>query len=223
MKGFDLLAPVYDAMENLLAGGKLKQCRQAHLPRLYGRRHALLAGEGHGRFLADLLRSNVDIQITYLDSSAEMLRIARERLTKESLPLHQVTFLHRDILDWEPEHTYDLVVTQFFLDCFPPPQLAQVVTILAKAACPQAWWLVCDFQIPPSGPARWRAQAIHWLMYRFFRTFTKLPAAALTQPAKFLEQQGFTSIERRESEWGLLYSQLWLLRADAVENPATSP
>ncbi len=209
MRSFDLLAPFYDGMEGLLAGEKLKRCRQAHLDQLSTVRKALLVGEGHGRFLTDLLKSNAEVEITYVDASEGMLSIAHQRLARQSLPLSRVSFQHSDVLTWEPDQSYDFIATQFFLDCFTKEQLGEIVERLARAATPKGLWLVCDFQIPPTGPARWRAQAIHWLMYRFFRVFTKLPASHLTPPGPFLKSQGFIPVSRSEFDWGLLYSQLW--------------
>jgi len=209
--GFDLLARHYDWMETILAGEKLQRCRTALLATLPPCENVLLAGEGHGRFLVEVLTRQPGALITCVDSSAEMLEVARIRLCRCGLPSDRVTFLHHDLIDWEPPAaTFDLIVTNFFLDCFPAQQLDGLIARIARAARPPAVWLVADFQIPPHGPLRRiRARIIHWLMYRFFRLTTHLPADSLTPPAPFLQRSGFTRRQHFDYEWGLLYAEAW--------------
>ncbi|MGN6556040.1 MAG: class I SAM-dependent methyltransferase, partial [Verrucomicrobiota bacterium] len=74
---------------------------------------------------------------------------------------------------------------------------------------PNASWLLADFQAPASGLARFRARLILKSMYAFFRVVTRLPANRLTPPEEFLRSHGFKLLEHRESDWGLLRSDLW--------------
>ena len=115
----------------------------------------------------------------------------------------------RDALAWQPDQAYDAIVTCFFLDCFTPDALAAVVGHLGACATENAVWLVSDFNVPSRGLARWRARAVHALMYAFFRIVTKLPARRLTPPDAELERQGFVLAGRHETEWGLLRADVW--------------
>ena len=219
---FDRLAPHYRWMEWVLAGGKLQRCRTAFLDRVEGTRNALIAGEGNGRFLAEWRRKQPWARATVVDASARMLGAARTRLERQAIESERVQFVHADLRDGAPEGgPFDLIVTHFFLDCFPPGTLRELVERLARAAAPEAAWLIADFQVPAGGPARWRARAIHALMCGFFRLATRLPARCLTPPDAFLKDQGFELQERRTSEWGLLHTDLWKLRsvAEAASEP----
>ena len=209
--GCDLLAPHYHGMEAVLAGEKLQRGRIAHLDKLPPCENALLAGEGHGRFLVELRKSQPATRITCVDSRAGMLDVARTRLRRSGLPADRVTFLHHDLLDWNPPASaFDLIITNFFLDCFTAEQLGELIARLARAARPGAVWLVADFQIPPPGSLRHiRARIIHWLMYRFFRLATRRPAAALTPPDPFLERNGFILRHRCEFDCGRLSAEVW--------------
>ena len=70
----------------------------------------------------------------------------------------------------------DATAWRFRLDCYAllsrlfqcPTNVRRLVANLAEAAKPDAEWLLADFQIPPSGLCRYRAQLIHILMYAFF-------------------------------------------------------
>jgi len=210
---FDLLAPVYQRMEILLAGGKLQRCRSAHLKDIPVPRTILMAGEGHGRGLVECLRQFPEARITCIDSSQGMIAQARANLRRHGLNAGAVEFIHADILAWEPPAgAFDLIVTHFFLDCFRPDQLEVLVPMLARAGSPRAHWLLADFQVARAGWWRPRSRAILWAMYRFFRVTTRLSARELTPPDPFLLDAGFEPHLRIESEWGLLKSECWRKR-----------
>ncbi len=202
---FDRLAPHYDWLEALTAGGRLQRARTAWLGELAGCRRILSAGEGHGRFAAACAARFPAAEITCVEASPRML----DRARKKTSPTTNIRWLCGDLLAWAPDGKYDAVVTCFFLDCFPPEKLAAVVAKLAACATADAVWLVVDFSLPPQGLARWRAQAVHSLMYAFFRRAVALPARRLTPPDPLLQAHGFRLAARREAEWGLLHADLW--------------
>jgi ubiquinone/menaquinone biosynthesis C-methylase UbiE len=207
---FDLLAPHYRWMEFVLAGGKLQRCRTAFFDKIGPAQNVLILGEGNGRFLVELRPKLPSATFTILDASPKMLEQARKRVLRAGLDPAGIRFLHQDILDWEPEPaSADLIVTHFFLDCFSEAQLDTIISRVARAAAPQAVWLLADFAVPASGFPRLRARAIHALMYAFFRLATRLPARALSSPAHFLERKGFVLQEQMTYEWGLLHSDFW--------------
>lgn len=193
-------------MESLTAGGQLQTARTIWLDRLAGRDRILSVGEGHGRFAEACVARFPRIQLDCVDSSPLMIARARARLGTASDMAH---WHCADVLAWTPRQKYDAIVTCFFLDCFPPEQLAAVVTTLAECATHDAIWLMVDFAIPSRGVRRWRAQAVHALMYAFFRCTTALPARHLTPPAPFLRAEGFLPQCRREFNLGLIAAELW--------------
>jgi ubiquinone/menaquinone biosynthesis C-methylase UbiE len=208
--GFDLLAPVYPAMERVLAGPRLQRCRIAWLDELTGARRMLVAGVGHGPALALVLRRHPELHVTCVDSSARMLAVARQRARRAGLDLRRLEFVHASLPEWQPPPgAFDAIATHFFLDCFSPAQLGAVVTTLTRAATPDARWIVSDFTVPRRGPSRWRALAVHRLMYLFFRVTTRLAAHHVTPPDDVLAAHGFQLRHRQTHEWGLLHADLW--------------
>jgi ubiquinone/menaquinone biosynthesis C-methylase UbiE len=207
---FDGLAPHYRWMERVLAGAKLQRCRVAFLDSIPEPRHALLVGEGNGRFLVELLRAFPKARCLCVDSSAEMLKRARAAVAAAELGAERIQFLQADLLEWTPPaREFDLMASHFVLDCFRLEQLEGVVERLASGAAPGAHWLLSDFREPPSGPAKWRARLILQAMYLFFRWAAGLPAVRLTPPDLLLARSGFVLRDRRIFEWGLLHSDLW--------------
>lgn len=207
---FDHIAPHYGWIEMLCAGSLLQRCRTAFLGEMQSPRHALIVGEGNGHFLVSFLRAHPETQVTCVEASAVMLRLAQARLAASGLDARGVEFLHTEILAWvRPRRRFDLLVTHFFFDCFHADQLAAIIARLAAAAVPGARWLIADFREPPSGFEKWRARFIIQSLYFFFRCVARLSVTRLTPPDALLAQHGFVLRERRTLDWGLLHSDLW--------------
>ena len=202
----DRLAPHYDWMEAWLAGERLQRARTAWLDELRGRQRILSVGEGHGRFAAACVARFPEAELTCMDASAAMLARAQRRLVSATAC---VRWQHGDLPAMEPAGPFDAIVTCFFLDCFPSGTLADVIERHARCTAPDALWLVADFSLPRRGPARWRAQAVHFLMYAFFRRVVGLPARRLAPPDGWLRANGFQLVARREFDWGLLRADWW--------------
>lgn len=203
--GFDGLAPFYRAMEFLTAGGKLQRSRVAFLDEIPDPAYVLLAGEGHGRFLPECVRRFPQASIVVVDSSAAMLEIAQRRTTSE-----RVEFVLADLLEWEaPAEKFDLIVTNFFLDCFPPDELAEVVAKLSELAARKSYWLLADFQVAEGKAAGLRSRVILAMLYTFFRVVCGLKARSLVAPDAEILKAGFSRHRRMTSEWGLLKSEWW--------------
>jgi len=207
---FDRLAPHYHWMEKIFAGGLMQRCRTTFLPSTKNCRNALLAGEGTGKFLVELLRSNPRIQITCVEQCEGMIKQTRQRLTLERLDDSQVKFQQLDVFDWTPpKKKYDLVVTHFFLDCFRAEQLQKLIPRLAGSATDNAIWLLADFRVPERGWRRWRAKVILVILYAAFKVTTSLSANWLTPPDNYLTVNGFKLVERRQVNFGFAHTDLW--------------
>ncbi len=158
---FDRIAPFYRALEFLAAGAKLQHCRLEFLSEIPAPSRVLLAGEGHGRVLPECERRFPQAEIVVLDASRRMLEIAGSKTLSG-----RVSLVHADVLHWDAPHgTFDLIVTNFFLDCFTAEELVVVVGKFGLAAMPHATWLLADFEQAPGGPARWRTRAILKMLY----------------------------------------------------------
>jgi ubiquinone/menaquinone biosynthesis C-methylase UbiE len=210
---FDTLAPHYLWMEWVLAGEKLQRCRTAFLEEIPVPKNVLLLGEGHGRCLAECVRLFPRAKILCVDSSQKMLEQSRRQIERQTVDFRNVGFMRADVLEgkniWTAE-PYDLVVTNFFLDCFRPEQIENIISKISSAMTAEANWLLADFQMAGEGFKKLRSKMILWLMYRFFRAATRLPARQWTSPDVFMERAGFELHRRVEREWALLHADWWI-------------
>ena len=202
---FDRVSPHYRWLETLVFGDQLQQARIAFVRQIGQPRRALVAGEGNGRFLAQLLRAHPALRVDCVDTSARMIELARAKVEKE-----RVQFICADICETPlREDFYDLVVTHFFLDCFAEATLRRVIEKLGRAATHHAIWLIADFCEPARGLRRLRARILIAAMYFFFRATAGIEARELVDFAPLLRAEGFALTNEFFSPNEMIRSQLW--------------
>jgi SAM-dependent methyltransferase len=209
---FDLIARPYRWLEYLTLGKALENCRNHYLPQLLDRRHALVLGDGDGRFLAQLLAYNPQLHADAVDISATMLQLLRQRSEATTPNVAVRLRTHHANAITVPlrgsEGSYDLIVTHFFLDCLTEPELNTLITRIAPTLAPGALWLISDFRIP-AGPMRLPAKLLIRSLYLAFRLLTGLRATRLPDHTAPLTQAGLTRISHQHRLAGLLTTELW--------------
>jgi SAM-dependent methyltransferase len=206
---FDPIARPYRWLEYLTFGPTLARCRNHFLPQLTDRRpaHALVLGDGDGRFLARLLAANPNLHADAVDISPAMLRLLTRR-AHAAYAAARLRTHHADALTFTPDGPYDLIVTHFFLDCLTQPELTTLITRLTPHLAPDALWLVSDFRIPdgvPHVPARIFVRALYFA----FRLLTGLRTTRLPDHTSALRAVGFAPIHEHHFLAGLLTTQIW--------------
>jgi ubiquinone/menaquinone biosynthesis C-methylase UbiE len=192
-------------MEYGAFGGALMRRRVAFLPEVSDARRVFVVGDGDGRFLVRLVEQNREASIDYLDLSARMLELARSRVASS-----KVNFKQGDVLTAPlPQAPFDLIVTNFLLDCFDHEDVQRVVQRLASVSKVGTRWLIAEFRERPGGLRMVWTRAWLALLYTFFRWTTGLQVRRLVDHRPFLQACGF-QLSRTESDWfGLLVSELW--------------
>ena len=208
---FDLVAPHYCWLEKIAFGNALQRARTCWIDTIARPKRTLILGEGDGRFLCELVRVHPKIDVTCVDASEAMLQLARARFRRtHPESFSRVHFIREDILKWSPRKSYDLLVTHFFLDCFPGRELQAVIAKLAGAAEPGAVWLIADFAIPRKRFARAHARVWLRMMYTFFRATAGIAAKELVDPIPYLEGYGFTRASENLSRGKMLRSDVYV-------------
>ena len=204
---FDRLAPLYATLEAVSFGGSLQWCRTALLADVADAQRALVLGEGDGRYLAAFLAANPVAKVTVIDGSAAMVALARRRAgaAADRVTWHVADARHFD----PPGPPYDLIVTNFFLDCFDAGELAALVAKLAGQLAPGGRWVVGDFRVPPGRLRGLLARGALTGMYAFFKLTTRLPAGRLVDPDPLLRAAGMTPVRERSRLGGFLAATLW--------------
>lgn len=207
---FDKLAPWYLFLETISFGNQLQQCRISQLAELKEIKNVLILGDGNGRFLESLLKTNTNAKIESLDISKTMIGLANARITLLPNSSH-VVFIHSDVFDWDfPKGKYDLVVTNFFLDCFNYSELTKLIGNISLSLKPEGKLIYGDFNVPNSIFKKTLASLLLFGMYLFFRIFTRISANSLYDPTSLLIENKFILKNEKYYLWSFLKSQLWI-------------
>jgi ubiquinone/menaquinone biosynthesis C-methylase UbiE len=200
----DPIARWYRYAEYLTLGKALEKRRREYLSRMATAKHALLLGDGDGRFTAEFASANRSAKIDSIDLSKNMLALAARRLEALPFPTPAVRLLRADALTVPLEGPYDLIVTHFFLDCFSDSQIPELVERISSAATPDAQWIVSEFQTPNLA-----AGFIVKLLYLAFRLLTGSRVQRLPAYAKVLAAHGFQRFAGKTALGGLIISEFW--------------
>lgn len=205
------IAGYYETLEHLSFGSHLERSRFAFLSEVRAARRAIVCGGGDGRFLARLLQANPLVQVDFVDLSERMIQLARKRVASLGSAFQgRVRFYQGDIATFEPSpRDYDLIVTNFFLDCFTETELAEVVSRLASWGAPEARWIISDFREAKGLAGRIWTGAIICGLYAAFRITTGLRVSSLPNYVAALHGQGLQLCWEEKTLGGLLYSSLW--------------
>jgi ubiquinone/menaquinone biosynthesis C-methylase UbiE len=215
----DALAPYYRALEYASFGKALEARRFAFLPQLTSARSAILGGDGDGRFVEALLRTNSRVRIDFVDISARMIRMARLRVHRMGEDCAgRVRFFAEDIRQFTPPSAaYDLVATHFFLDCFSQQEIGGVVQSMAKWMAPNAKWVLSDFSERSRGLSRvWTCGVVRTL-YAAFRLTTHSRVTRLPDIDRALTAANLVEEARQTALGGLLFSAIWSRKSASVE------
>jgi SAM-dependent methyltransferase len=199
-------------MEWFSFGPLLHRCRCAFAGELKTARRALVLGDGDGRFTAELLRVNPEVQIDAVDASPAMLRALIRRAGADAVRVRTIV---ADIRGWKPEgwERFDLVVSHFFLDCLTTDELEALASSVRRALKEDASWVVSDFAVPEGWAGRLAGRLLIGFLYRVFGVLTGLRIRRLPDHAAALRSAGFGLVERREMLSGLLFSEVWISKS----------
>ena len=207
---FDKLAPWYLFLEKLSFGNYLQKCRTSQTDKLTNAKNVLILGEGNGRFRESFLETNKHANIDSLDISKKMIGLAKNRISLIQNG-YKVNFINADVFKWEfPQNKYDVIVANFFLDCFTIPELKNLTAKITLSLIPKGKLLYGDFNVPSSFIKKIPIKFLLGMMYLFFRIFTRISAQSLNDPSLLLIQNGF-KLENEHYQLGsFLKSQLWV-------------
>jgi len=179
---------------------------------------ALFLGDGDGRLLRQFVQSQPGCQVTTVDQSNRMLQRQSDCL-EEFDSQDTIRYLQSDARDlWLEPKSYDLLVTAFFVDCFPESQLEDVLPRWLQAIRSGGYFYFVDFSRPTAGWRRFRAECYLDVMHRFFRLFTGLENRTLVDFDSILERLPISLVASKSHSYGLISSRLYKL--DAESRPA---
>jgi cyclopropane fatty-acyl-phospholipid synthase-like methyltransferase len=208
---FDRIARAYRWLEYLSFGLLLERCRSEYLQDLKSAKHALVLGDGDGRFTARLLAENSNVLVDAVDSSQAMLSLLWQRACRQNAQA-RVTLHQQDIRYFSPQGEHDLIVSHFFLDCLTDAELFVLVRKVKATLRPKARWVVSEFAVPTSHWPNEIATLLITVLYKAFAWLTGLNTRHLPNHSLIFAEEGFVLDNERQRIGGILVSQIWRLQ-----------
>lgn len=191
-RGFNRLAPRYDALVKLFFGSDLLRATTHFIDRLPPNARVLVVGGGTGNFFEALGRARPDCKVLFVDLSERMIELAQQRLA--ALPAKvrpQATFFCCSWDEIVPGLRADAILTPFFLDCFSDAAQPAILARLRSHLAPGGQWLFADFNVPEQGAGRGRAKLVVRLLYAGFNAICGLDVKQLPDFKRHFKDAGF--------------------------------
>lgn len=197
--GFDFLAPVYDSLARLIFGEAMVDSQTCFLDRIPIGAKILILGGGTGWLLEKINEQNKSCKILYVDVSAEMIKKAKGRMTKDEI--HFVQGTEQDI---PKEMMFDVIITNFYFDLFSDEKLKPILERIHQHTKRSSSWYVTDFV-----EATWWHRWMLKLMYFFFRVVCKIDGAQLPKWRSALQSLDWNEKESKSHFKGFINSSIW--------------
>lgn len=194
MKGFDMLAPIYDRLAGFIFGSEIYKAQLFFLDKVKEGDNILIIGGGTGKILEKI---SAGAHVTYIDLSPEMVKRAKER--NFGCNVRFIIGSYRDV----PREEFDIIITPFFLDLFTTSHVKLITKVLSQRMKVDGLWLFTDFQ----KTNKIMHTLLLWLMYRFFRVTCDIEAKTLPDFSSAFTSC-FKVLDEKSSFGGMIISRL---------------
>lgn len=183
-------------------GSTLRKAQQCLLPAIPAGACILIAGGGSGWILEAIAQIHpAGLTITYIDASARMISLARQRNAGNN----QVTFITARVEDSLAAGNYDVVITPFLFDNFTEETMQKVFGLIDHCLCTQGIWLHVDFR---NTEVLWQ-QMLLKAMYFFFRHCCGIEARTLPDIDIAFAGYGYRQTMRRSFMGGFISADVY--------------
>lgn len=193
INNYDKIANQYDFLSRLVffKSQVMAQVNQLH----YVSEDAslLIVGGGTGWILEELAKVHSSgLSITYVEISAEMIRLSRLRNIKDN----EVRFIHLSIEEFKTDQQFDLVLTPFLFDNFSVERAHGVFKKLHHHLKSKGLWLFVDFSVNAKNGKWWKFILLK-AMYSFFKLIRIVEASHLTEMYPYFINENYKILEQR--------------------------
>ncbi|NQV52080.1 MAG: class I SAM-dependent methyltransferase [Flavobacteriales bacterium] len=206
-RGFNRIAPIYDASVRFVFGSAIDQLQNDVIGSLKPSLNTLIVGGGTGKILRTCMDRALAKHYTYAELSSAMIVRAKRRLS--ATELEQVTFTDNGFK--KEAAFYDLIILPFVLDCFGTAQLKQFLAEMKPYLSKGGKVLLIDFNQEEGTPylrSIWKELFIRFL-YQFFRRFTHIKASRLAPFHAMMSNAGFEKVQETYRYNGWIQAIIW--------------
>jgi tRNA (cmo5U34)-methyltransferase len=171
LNDFDSVAKIYDVLNKFVFGKRMVDAQTFFLPEVPKHAKVLILGGGTGWLLRELVKRNATCEIWYIEASSTMLELSKKVTDNAKQRIHYIHGTQSSI----PENiSYDIVITNFFLDLFSERSCEEVIKKIGASLHPPCRWIVTEFE-----NTYWWHRLLLKIMYLFFRVTSNVEASKL--------------------------------------------
>lgn len=199
---FDNIAWIYDSLAWVVFRGNIRKAQLHFLSSIKPDSKVLVIGGGTGWLLDELDGFGKLMIIDYVEASGKMLELSKSKQPFENI---EVNFIHGTHEKIAVNSSYDVVITNFFLDVFKADSLHLVMDKLDSHLKNDGQWIMTDFV---NTEKFWQKLLIR-LMYTFFRISSNLEGSKLLDFDLYFKKKGLNLIEQKNSFYGMIVSRIY--------------
>jgi 2-polyprenyl-3-methyl-5-hydroxy-6-metoxy-1,4-benzoquinol methylase len=144
-RSYERISSIYEWLTATCTGGQNLVARLSQIEDMRAGQRVLYVGVGPGEEAIEAARRG--IKVTCVDLSPGMIDTVRRRFENAGLPGE---FVCADIMEYDPNQPFDVVVSNFFLNIFSRPVMLQMLARLVSLVRPGGDLMLADIA-PPRG------------------------------------------------------------------------
>lgn len=200
---FNLVAPLYDRLGDLVYGGELLASQEAFLGELPNEGKVLFIGGGSGQTLRRLIKVKPSLHIYYLDASSRMMEISKKLIPQKDQ--ERIEFKIGTENEIPPHYKFDGVITFFFLDLFREDRKNRIFDKIHNHLKSSGIWLQADF-LPARG---FIAMLREKIMFLFFKIFSHIEANRIHEDQRLFRERSYKELNRKFFYKKQIYSAVY--------------
>lgn len=176
---YNFIAPYYHSLSQLIFLNRQHQAHFLILNHLKDGDKILWVGGGAGKFIPELEKLNLKLEIDYIDFSSKMIELAKKEKTSNL----KINYIVLDIFDFDTDKKYDVIMTTFLFDHFKQNKAKELFSQLNEFLNIRGIWFYVDFNQSQKG---WQKNITN-LMLLFFRVVIGLDISQLPKMKQVFE------------------------------------
>jgi demethylmenaquinone methyltransferase/2-methoxy-6-polyprenyl-1,4-benzoquinol methylase len=165
---FSFVAPIYDFLARAYSFGMIAESKRWQVQYLKEGERVLYAGAGAAEDA--VLAAKAGARVTIVELSGGMLAQTKKRIKALKVECaHPIVLIHADVMCHTPEHPYDVVVANYFLNVFEPRLMQAVFSHLNTLLRVEGKFFIADFA--PMKANKWAAMCQKLYFYTAVTVF----------------------------------------------------
>ncbi|MCG9794014.1 class I SAM-dependent methyltransferase [Flavobacterium algicola] len=189
---YDFIASWYDCLSRIVFLKSQVNAQKEQLSFIKSDQKILIVGGGTGWILEEIAKSHDNLQITFVEISANMIQLAKQKKIRNN----RISFVHLPIEKFTDQQSYDVIITAFLFDNFARNRAEIVFEQLHKIVEEDGLWLFTDFSNNHT-TSRWQYYLLK-TMYFFFEKVANVEAKQLVAMYPYFLKNNYTVVQRKQ-------------------------